>query len=185
MRRIAASLLLLQVVMLWTGCKREDRSLHVQPPAAQPIENLRLTTLIPGSHQTNQPVANPYEGNALAMSEGKRLYSQFNCVGCHSHGGGGMGPPLMDDTWIYGSNPDQIHATIIQGRPNGMPSFGGKITDQQAWQLAAYVRSLSGLASTTAANGRNDEMQYKQPENSVSKLHPKGTGPSPGEEMPQ
>ena len=57
-----------------------------------------------------------------------------------------MGPPLIDDKWIYGSDPDQIFATIMQGRPNGMPSFRGKIPDYQVWQLAAYVRSLGGLA---------------------------------------
>src|ERR1044071_3848683 len=45
------------------------------------------------------------ETNAYAIAEGKRLYTQLNCVGCHANGGGGMGPPLMDDKWIYGSAP--------------------------------------------------------------------------------
>ena len=35
-------------------------------------------------------------------------------------------------------------ATIVEGRPNGMPSFGGRIPDEQVWQLVAYVRSMSG-----------------------------------------
>ena len=55
-----------------------------------------------------------------------------------------MGPPLMDDQWIYGSAPANIVATILEGRPNGMPAFRGKIPDHQAMQLAAYVRSISG-----------------------------------------
>ena len=80
------------------------------------------------------------------MSEGQRLYTWFNCVGCHAHGGGGMGPALMDDEWIYGSDPAQIFSTIIEGRPNGMPTFGGKVNAQEAWQLVAYVRSMSGRA---------------------------------------
>ena len=37
---------------------------------------------------------NPYPGNAWAVAEGGRLYEWFNCVGCHAHGGGAMGPPL-------------------------------------------------------------------------------------------
>ena len=45
------------------------------------------------------------------IAEGQQLYMQMNCVGCHSHGGGGMGPPLMDDEWRYGGRIDQIAAT--------------------------------------------------------------------------
>jgi len=69
-----------------------------------------------------------------------------------------MGPPLMDDKWIYGSSPQQIHATIVEGRPNGMPSFGGKIPDQQVWQIVAYVRSLSGQLRKDVRSTRNDHM---------------------------
>ena len=70
------------------------------------------------------PTVSPFQDNAYGISEGKRLFESFNCVGCHSHGGGGMGPALMDDRWIYGSRPENIYATILEGRPNGMPSFG-------------------------------------------------------------
>jgi cytochrome c oxidase cbb3-type subunit 3 len=49
----------------------------------------------------------------------------------------------MDDKWIYGGRIDQIFASIYQGRPNGMPVWGGKIPQGQIWQIAAYVRSLS------------------------------------------
>jgi cytochrome c oxidase cbb3-type subunit 3 len=55
----------------------------------------------------------------------------------------------MDDQWTYGGRIDQIHASIVQGRPNGMPSWRGKIPDTQIWEIAAYVRSLS---APTAAN---------------------------------
>src|SRR5689334_2564830 len=46
-----------------------------------------------------------YQGNAYALSQGKHLFEWFNCVGCHAHGGGAIGPPLMDADWIYGSAP--------------------------------------------------------------------------------
>ena len=62
--------------------------------------------------------------NAKAVNDGKRLFGQYNCSGCHSNGGGGMAPALMDDEWIYGGRLDQIHDTIVQGRPNGMPAWG-------------------------------------------------------------
>ena len=117
----------------------------------------------------------PYEANAYAIAEGKRLYAQFNCVGCHANGGGGMGPPLMDDKWLYGSEPANIFATIVEGRPNGMPAFGGKLSHDQVWQLVAYVRSLSGLVRQDAASGRSDHMQAKKPEMATDQEIPTST----------
>jgi cytochrome c oxidase cbb3-type subunit 3 len=89
----------------------------------------------------------------------------------------------MDDEWIYGSEPANIFATIIEGRPNGMPSFRGKIPDYQVWQLAAYVRSMSGLASKDAAPGRNDHMQLT-PEQSRKPEHPKESSTPKSAEHP-
>src|SRR5439155_5182647 len=120
-----------------------------------------------------------YEMNAYALSEGKRLFSAYNCSGCHANGGGGMGPALMDDEWAYGYEADQIYSSILQGRPNGMPSFRGKVPDQQIWELVAYVRSLSGLAPKDAAPGRGDHMNGKPPENATPRRTPKNSGLPP------
>ncbi len=73
-----------------------------------------------------------------------------------------MGPSLMDDEWIYGGRLEQIHQTLVQGRPNGMPAWGGKIPDQQLWELAAYVRSMS-LPATIAAETGNTPSQLPAP----------------------
>jgi cytochrome c oxidase cbb3-type subunit 3 len=148
------------------GCKREERGFRVSPPAASAIQKTSLVELYPGGAPPPIPLKNEYEENAYALSQGKILYSAFNCVGCHARGGGGMGVALMDDKWIYGSDPDQIFATIIEGRPNGMPSFRGKIAANQVWQLAAYVRSLAGLTSKDPAPGRDDDLHGGPPENS-------------------
>src|SRR5207244_5065136 len=55
------------------------------------------------------------ESSALAVAQGKQWYRWYNCVGCHAQGGGAIGPALMDDQWIYGSKPDEIFATIMEG----------------------------------------------------------------------
>jgi cytochrome c oxidase cbb3-type subunit 3 len=102
---------------------------------------------------TVDPRAAPYYDNAAAVVTGKRLYAQYNCSGCHSNGGGGMGPALMDGQWIYGSRLEQIHQTLVEGRPNGMPTWGGKIPDEQLWQISAYVRSMSLPETLAAQNG--------------------------------
>src|SRR3712207_8677085 len=43
--------------------------------------------------------------------------------------------------------------TIREGRPNGMPSFRGRVPDNQIWELAAYVRSMGRYVSKDAAPG--------------------------------
>jgi cytochrome c oxidase cbb3-type subunit 3 len=159
------------------GCERDARPYHEMPAASSPASSVRLTPLQPGEPQPPSDATSPYQGNAWAMGEGKRLYAAFNCSGCHAtNGGGGIGPALTDDEWIYGAQPAQIYSTIVQGRPDGMPSFGGRITDQQVWQLVAYVESLSGLVPKDAAPGRNDDIAAAKQESRRERAHPKQTG---------
>jgi cytochrome c oxidase cbb3-type subunit III len=163
------------------SCKRETRNFRPQAPEVEPVQLTPLTDYQvggPSPSQQDRSAAlvgqppNDYEENAQALSEGKRLYTNFNCYGCHAHGGGDMGPPLMDDKWIYGSKPEQIFSSIVAGRPNGMPAFGSKLPAYQVWQLAAYIRSMSGLASKDAAPGRDDHMQTTPAENSADTAKP-------------
>jgi cytochrome c oxidase cbb3-type subunit III len=128
----------------------------------------------PRTESTEQ--GSPYQENAWGIGEGKRLYENFNCVGCHAHGGGGMGPALMDARWIYGSEPPRIYQTIVEGRPNGMPSFRNRIVEPQIWQIVAYVRSLSGQAPMAALPGRSDHLSPGPPENQRRAEPPVQTG---------
>jgi cytochrome c oxidase cbb3-type subunit 3 len=173
MHRLRAVVLL---VVLGAACERETRRYNdVQGPHTN-AESVRLTDLQPGAPQARPRAQSPYQDNAYGIAEGKRLYSAFNCNGCHAMGGGGIGPALMDDKWIYGSAPEQIYSTIVQGRPNGMPSFGGRIPEQQVWQLVAYVQSLSGNVPKDAAPGRDDDLAGKKPELRKERESPKQTG---------
>jgi cytochrome c oxidase cbb3-type subunit 3 len=101
--------------------------------------------------------ARAFDGNPEQIAAGRQLYLAYNCVGCHFNGGGGMGPPLMDDKWIFGSSMEHIASTIQEGRPGGMPSFRHLATKEQLWQLAAYVRSLSDLARKNDEGGVSSE----------------------------
>lgn len=148
------------------SCERESRHFRELPAGGSRPTGVRLTPLQPGKPAPPDVVESPYEDSAWAASEGKRYYQAFNCVGCHAHGGGGIGPPLMDTEWIYGSDPRQIFATIVEGRPNGMPAFGGRIPEQQVWQIVAYVQSLSGQLPKDVAPGRSDHMAVAPQEQS-------------------
>jgi cytochrome c oxidase cbb3-type subunit III len=166
-------------VLLLGACQREKRYLHPSAQDWQPPPAVEQSNNRPGGGAPLPPLPIAQADNAWDLSEGKRLYSWFNCVGCHAHGGGGMGPALMDDRWIYGSEPQNIFATVVEGRPNGMPSFRGKIPAPQIWQLVAYVRSLGGLVPKLAAPSRDDHMQVAPEESNAAKGHPVPTEAQP------
>lgn len=170
------TLLLLGVVALAVACERENREYQQLPVGASRPDTVHLTNLQPGQPQVRKPVESPYEENAWGLGEGKRLYQSYNCNGCHAMGGGGIGPALMDDKWIYGFSPEQIYSSIVQGRPNGMPAFGGRIPNDQIWQIVAYVQSLSGQTPQDAAPSRDDDMSAKKPETRKERETPRQTG---------
>jgi cytochrome c oxidase cbb3-type subunit 3 len=111
------------------------------PPIRTPIGP------IPGSYGSNvdsvSRVANPFADDRGAVGAGRRLFTGFNCAGCHGeHGGGGMGPSLRDEDWIYGNNDAQVFGSIVEGRAHGMPAWQSKLTEDQTWRLVAYIKSL-------------------------------------------
>lgn len=154
----------LALTLLLAGCDRERREFsppaaHVQPPT-------------PASAPELAEHGHPFEQQAYAVAQGKRLFRWYNCNGCHAQGGGDMGPPLMDEAWRYGAAPEQIFHSIVQGRPNGMPAFGGRIPDEQVWQLVAYVRSMTGQLRQDVMPSRSDQLSGTEPEQARDPVAP-------------
>src|SRR5205085_7550008 len=101
------------------------RTLDPGASLGAPARGARVSALHPGPADS---VPGPYgagahgtpsaetEQNAYDLSEGKRLFAAYNCTGCHANGGGGMGPPLIDRAWLYGSGPRDVYASIVEGR---------------------------------------------------------------------
>jgi cytochrome c oxidase cbb3-type subunit 3 len=167
---------LLVLLLFAASCEREVRRYKELPAASARQQSTRVGDLEPGLPAGEQPVLSPYQENAYGIAEGKRLYTAFNCNGCHAQGGGGIGPALMDAKWIYGSSPDQLYSTISQGRPNGMPSFARQVPSQQIWQLVAYVQTLSMQVPRDAAPGRSDDLNGIKPELRLEPGRPRITG---------
>jgi cytochrome c oxidase cbb3-type subunit 3 len=156
---VAAAMLALTIV---AGCERE----------ARPFTGRTTATASPPPGQAR----NPYAGNAWGVAEGKRLFGVYNCVGCHANGGGGMGPALMDERWIYGSDDARVFETIAKGRPNGMPAFASRVPESQIWMLVGYVQSMNGRLPMDVLPGRADHMRYSTPENARRARLPKPGG---------
>jgi len=113
---------------------------HIQPGLAARAERWAALT-------------NPFEGNASRIAEGGKLFIAYNCMDCHgAEGAGAMGPSLQDGRWHFGGTPGTIFQSIYEGRPEGMPAWGGRIADDQIWRLVAYVQTLSKGHSVTTEN---------------------------------
>jgi cytochrome c oxidase cbb3-type subunit III len=88
-------------------------------------------------------VVNSEAHNAKAAEEGATLFTSMNCDGCHGGGAvGAVGPSLTDGRWRYGGADADIFRSIAEGRPKGMPSFGGALQPAMIWRLVAYIKSL-------------------------------------------
>ena len=128
-------------------------------------DSLRLMqhdeNLPPGFPLAITPVAvrNPYQGNRDAITTGAKLFIAYNCLDCHgAEGSGAMAPSFQDGRWHFGGDPGEVFESIYQGRPDGMPAWGNRITNDQIWMLTAYVRSLATVdLSTENFTGRTVE----------------------------
>ncbi len=91
---------------------------------------------------------------------GQDLFQQLGCSGCHLENGHGPGPSLVgvfgstvrlqgggtvvaDENYIRESILDPT-AKIVLGFQPIMPSFRGRVSEEQILSLIAYIRSLGG-----------------------------------------
>jgi cytochrome c oxidase cbb3-type subunit 3 len=172
--RFPNSIATLALVAALSACSREARHEARSEVGTAAIAS-SPDTVFPGNAAPpalDQRAA-AFEGNAPAIAQGQQLFTSMNCAGCHSHGGGGMGPALMDGKWRYGGRIDQIASSISEGRPNGMPAWRSKLTQDQIWQLSAYVRSLAGLEPVDAVSARTDSMSNTPPQTQFTPKAPK------------
>jgi cytochrome c oxidase cbb3-type subunit 3 len=121
------------------GCGRS--SADIAAAAAEPA--IRPVGPVPGVGREEPRVHNPYGSDDVAITQGRQLFVQMNCAGCHGgRAGGGMGPSLRDQDWLYGSSDEHIFDSIAEGRGEGMPAWGTRLPADQIWRIVAYIKSL-------------------------------------------
>lgn len=147
------------VPVVWRNIELRDAVAATAPLTAAARDSLRFVehpdTYPIGWPSTDRPLmlTNPFETDGKALATGAQLYVAYNCVDCHGAGGGGsMGPSLADGRWHFGGRPGEVFESIYQGRPDGMPAWGGRISNEQIWMLVSYVRSLNGGRDVSTDN---------------------------------
>ncbi len=92
----------------------------------------------------NRPIEE-LAGDPAALKVGERLFLNY-CATCHgSTASGAPGfPDLTDNEWLWGSDPQAIKTTILDGRTGAMPAWGDALGAEGVDKVTEYVLSLGG-----------------------------------------
>jgi cytochrome c(L) len=94
----------------------------------------------------DEPLKNPYTGDAKAIEEGHQLFLDTGCYACHGHHAeGGMGPNLTGagNRWIYKPTDATLFRTISNGREGtNMAPWKDTLSQDQIWKIIAFIRSI-------------------------------------------
>ena len=111
----------------------------------------------------------PYPDFASVADDGHKKFMSAGCNGCHGGtGGGGMGPPLTNPVWVYGSDDDTLFRLISLGSDDlkkqgyvrkgsenvvgPMPPMGTVFkSPDDIWKVIAWIRSVNPSSATSAS----------------------------------
>ncbi len=144
----AASLLatLALAALVPAACKVDTKTLRADRSTDSAAVVIARTgeRILPGGLVPPQRTVVPaFSATKTSAAEGAKLFTGMNCDGCHGGGAvGAVGPSLTDGRWRYGGSDADIFRSIAEGRPRGMPAFGGVLQPEMIWRLVAYIKSL-------------------------------------------
>jgi quinol-cytochrome oxidoreductase complex cytochrome b subunit/cytochrome c len=150
----------------------EKPKLVVPPPLQQPV-------IVPTPKAAAGKPASPSSADTAArIRAATGLYRQ-NCLTCHGINGKGLEmkasmPPIPDFTnraWQEGITNSQIRDSILAGKGTLMPAFGGRINEDQAQDLVAYVRAFGPARPSPIEPGASDfEKRFRELEEQWNEL---------------
>jgi mono/diheme cytochrome c family protein len=105
-------------------------------------------------------IKDPYNGTqADIVQQGETLFRSYSCSACHGEtGGGGMCPPVTNDTWVYGGDDDTLFRLVTLGSDElqkagytrighenivgPMPAFGAIVKNaDDLFKIIAFIRA--------------------------------------------
>lgn len=114
-----------------------------------------LPTVAQESHNPADEQHNPLGMTKQVIEAGQKRF-KAGCAMCHgAYAEGGRGPALVNNWDLLRMTDGQLFRTIEHGIPGtSMPP--SNLPEQNAWEVAAYVRSLSSPASQSPVDGNAD-----------------------------
>jgi len=89
------------------------------------------------------------------LASGQEIYNT-NCVACHAgNGGGGIGPNLTDNKWIYNGDIKGVFNTVSEGAENGMIAWKDILNPEKIQAVSSFVLSMDDAEGGKAPQGDN------------------------------
>jgi len=139
--------LLLLSVGMWAQEKKEAEPTDKNAAAAAPAEPHPAA---PSAEDKARK--NPVKFTEASVAKGKKRYTT-QCALCHGENGNGKGevaadmkltlPDFSSPEALKDKTDGELFAIIGTGK-DPMPGQGGRMKDQERWDLVNYLRSLSG-----------------------------------------
>jgi glucose/arabinose dehydrogenase len=127
------------------------------PPAGAPPAGAQAPAGAPGRGP----------GQGRGGGRGNPMATKFTevCAACHgtTQAKGPVGPSLFAETWTHGGDDNAITRSIRDGYPEkGMPPFKDQLSDQDIFQMIAYIR-------TQTANLKDKPVYVPDPDGQIVK----------------
>jgi ubiquinol-cytochrome c reductase cytochrome b subunit len=182
-------------VRAFQGGKQVTRVEAPKPrPAPPPQPRVAVTTprRAPGARR---PAPAPSAEEIARLQAAAGLYRQY-CLVCHGAEGRGLQmrpsmpaiPDFTGRTWQEEATAPRLAASILNGKGTLMPAFSGRVGDDQAQDLAAYVRAFGPVRSAAkpAAGASDFEKRFHELEEQWDELEKqlKELTPQPGKPKP-
>jgi putative heme-binding domain-containing protein len=107
----------------------------------------------PLAQATTDRDSNPLAGNALAIKQGQNIF-RGRCAVCHGIDAKGYrGSDLTTGDWVHGGSDVQIFKTITTGVPGTEMPGSGNLSEDEVWQLIAYMRTLNAPGAPAVERG--------------------------------
>jgi mono/diheme cytochrome c family protein len=142
----------------------------VKAPTISPTSPL-LKAPIADTSRPDQPLVAPPGETAARIRIGASIFQQY-CIVCHGPDGTGsimrasMPPiPNFTSTAFHNERSDpQLRVSILDGKGTLMPANRGRVTEEQAADLVAYVRAFApGFTPAVSSTSDSDfEKQFRQ-----------------------
>jgi len=137
-------------IVFWIGYwfYTQDSQLATSDTAALELElgRIEAVKLAESATQLDDGKLWAMSRNAIFVDAGRNTFNT-TCASCHQANlkgtdAGGIGPNLVDDTWIHGGKPTEIFHVVDQGvLEKGMPSWGPVIGAKKTSEVVAYILS--------------------------------------------
>jgi len=121
-----------------------------QPPVVPPAPALPTVVSAPKTPRTVQPPPAPAGEETAARTRMTAGFYRQYCLICHGPDGRGAEmrtsmptiPNFTARPWQEGMSNPQLVVSILDGKGTLMPAFRGRVSDEQAHDLVAYVRAF-------------------------------------------